>query len=54
MTAFERGVDPRHHCGGGGGRNGDVVGGDVFILDLFTAAWSESADRLLGVIVVFR
>lgn len=54
LTAFERGVDPRHHCGGGGGRNGDVVGGDVFILDLFTAAWSESADRLLGVIVVFR
>jgi hypothetical protein len=52
LTAFERGVDPRHHCGGGGGRNCDVVGGVVFMLDLFTAAWS--ADRLLGVIVVFR
>lgn len=36
LPAFNRRIHPRHHCGGGGGRNcrGDVVDCSVFIVSV--------------------
>jgi len=51
LTAFERGVDPRHHCGGGGERNGVVVGGDVVMLDSsLRHGWWRSSRACSGVL----